>query len=162
MPTLIVLRHAKAEDGFGKADADRELTARGRRDAAAAGDWLRTHGHAPGQDDLPGLVLCSPAVRTRQTVAELGLDTAVRYEPLIYGNDAEELLGLVREVGDEVAAVLLVGHNPSVHQLVHDLVPNAAPPGFPTCALAIIAVPDAWSAVRPGIGDLVAYHDPKS
>ncbi|MFC4908969.1 SixA phosphatase family protein [Actinomadura gamaensis] len=156
MPTLIVLRHAKAEDGFGKADTDRELTARGRRDAAAAGDWLRAHGHAPD------LVLCSPAVRTRQTLGELGLGADVRYEPLIYANDAEELLQLVREAGDGVGTLLLVGHNPSVHGLVHDLAPDEAPQGFPTCALAVIDLPGPWEAVRPGLGDLVAYNDPKS
>ncbi|WP_026412261.1 SixA phosphatase family protein [Actinomadura oligospora] len=156
MPTLIVLRHAKTEDGFGKADADRELTGRGRRDASAAGDWLRAHGRAPG------LVLCSPAVRTRQTLGELKIDAGVRYEPLIYANDADELLGLVRETGDEVGTLLLVGHNPSVHRLVHDLAPDEAPMGFPTCSLAVIGLPDAWSAVRPGTGDLIVYRDPKS
>ncbi|MEV4251848.1 histidine phosphatase family protein [Spirillospora sp. NPDC049652] len=156
MPTLIVLRHAKAEDGFGKDDADRELTGRGRRDASAAGDWLRSQGRTPG------LVLCSPAVRTRQTLDELRLDADVRYEPLIYANDAEELLELVRETGDEVGVLLLVGHNPSVHQLVHDLAPDGAPPGFPTCSLAVIDLPDAWSAVRLGSGDLTAYRDPRA
>ncbi|RFU42380.1 histidine phosphatase family protein [Actinomadura logoneensis] len=155
MPTLIVLRHAKAEDGFGKADADRELTARGRADASAAGDRLRADGLAPD------LVLCSPTVRTRQTLDELGLETDVRFEPLIYANDAEELLELVRETGDEVDTLLLVGHNPSVHQLVHDLAPDGAPAGFPTCSVAVIALQDAWNAVRLGTGDLVAYHSPK-
>ncbi|MEV5570476.1 histidine phosphatase family protein [Spirillospora sp. NPDC052269] len=156
MPTLIVLRHAKAEDGFGKADAARELTGRGRRDASAAGEWLRAGGHAPG------LVLCSPAVRTRQTLDELKIDADVRYEPLIYANDADELLQLVREAGDETGTLLLVGHNPSVHQLIHDLAPDEAPDGFPTCSLAVIELPDAWSAVRAGTGDLTTYRDPKS
>ncbi|MFC5182945.1 SixA phosphatase family protein [Actinomadura harenae] len=156
MPTLIVLRHAKAEDGFGKDDADRELTGRGRRDASAAGDWLRAGGHAPD------LVLCSPAVRTRQTLDALGVDTDVRFEPMIYANDADELLRLVRENGGDVDTLLLVGHNPSVHQFVHDLVPDGAPAGFPTCSLAVIGLPDAWDAVRPGTGDLIVYRDPKS
>lgn len=156
MPTLIVLRHAKAENGFGMPDVDRELTGRGVRDASAAGEWLRASGHEPG------LVLCSPAARTRQTLDELDLETDVRFEPLIYANDADELLRLVRESGDEVGTLLLVGHNPSVHQLVHDLAPDEAPASFPTCSLAVIDLPDAWAAVRPGTGDLTAYRDPKS
>jgi Phosphohistidine phosphatase SixA len=61
MPTLVVLRHAKAVHTLGLADLDRTLTDRGRRDAAAAGAWLRAQGLLPAQ------VLCSPAQRTRET-----------------------------------------------------------------------------------------------
>ena len=81
--TLVLLRHAKADNPFGMADADRPLTERGLRDARAAGRWL-------AQQALPELVLCSPARRTRQTwqaVAEQLPAQAVpqvRYEPTIY------------------------------------------------------------------------------
>ncbi|MGL5849545.1 MAG: SixA phosphatase family protein, partial [Phycicoccus sp.] len=63
--TLILLRHAKAEEGDAERDHERELTARGRRDARAAGAWL--HEHGIGVDE----VLCSTSERTQQTAEEI-------------------------------------------------------------------------------------------
>jgi phosphohistidine phosphatase len=156
MPTLIVLRHAKAVAGFGTADIDRALNDRGRRDAAAAGEWLRAEGLAPAR------VLCSPAVRTRETLDLLAVrpGAGTAFEPKIYDNDPDLLLSLVAEAPDDAGTVLLVGHNPSVHQLVHDLT-GQAPDGFPTCALAVVDLPGPWADVRPGLGALVAFRAPK-
>lgn len=154
MPMLIVLRHAKAVAGFGTADIDRVLNDRGRRDAAAAGEWLRANGLVPDH------MLCSPAARTRETLGLLALDAAVTYEPAIYANDPDGLLTLVTEAPDDAGTLLLVGHNPSVHQLVHDLT-GQAPEAFPTCALAVIDVPGAWAGVRPGLGTLRTVRTPK-
>ncbi|MFB4305113.1 histidine phosphatase family protein [Actinomadura sp. GTD37] len=154
MPTLIVLRHAKAVAGFGTADIDRVLADRGRRDAAAAGEWLRANGLVPGR------VLCSPAARTRETLDLLAVDAGVSYEPGIYDNDPDGLLALVGETPDDAGTLLLVGHNPSVHQLVHDLT-GQAPDAFPTCALAVVDLPDAWRDVRPGAGTLRTVRTPK-
>lgn len=153
MPTLIVLRHAKAVTGLGIPDVDRTLNDRGRRDAAATGDWLRAHGH------VPDLVLCSTAARTRETLDRLALDAEVSFEPRIYDNDPEVLVALLNEVPDGVERVLLVGHNPAVHQLVHDLT-GQEPERFPTCALAVIELPGPWADVRP-VGELVMVHTPK-
>ncbi|QKG23959.1 SixA phosphatase family protein [Actinomadura verrucosospora] len=158
MPTLIVLRHAKAVTAFGTPDADRALNDRGRRDAAAAGEWLRAEGLVPAR------VLCSPAVRTRETLDLLALgeaaDAGTAFEPKIYDNDPDLLLSLVAEAPDDAGTVLLVGHNPSVHHLVHDLT-GQAPDRFPTCALAVIGLPGAWADARPGAGTLVTFRAPK-
>jgi phosphohistidine phosphatase len=154
MPTLIVLRHAKAVTGFGTADIDRVLNDRGRRDAAATGDWLRAGGLVPDR------VLCSPAARTRETLDLLAVDAPVDYEPVIYANDADELLALTAEAPEDAGTLLLVGHNPSVHQFVHDLT-GRAPAAFPTCALAVVDLPGAWSEVRPGLGTLRTVRTPK-
>ncbi|WP_433465234.1 SixA phosphatase family protein [Spirillospora sp. CA-128828] len=154
MPTLIVLRHAKAVAGLGMLDFDRPLNDRGRRDAAAAGEWLRAN------DLVPDHVLCSTAARTRETLARLELDAEVSFEGAIYDNEPEGLLALVGEAPDEAGRLLLVGHNPSVHQLVHDLT-GQAPDAFPTCALAVIELPGAWTDVRPGLGTLRTVHTPK-
>ncbi len=154
MPTLIVLRHAKAVAGFGTADIDRVLNDRGRRDAAAAGEWLRANGLVPDR------VLCSPAARTRETLDLLAVDAPADHEPVIYANDPDELLGLVAEAPEDAGTLLLVGHNPSVHQFVHELT-GEAPDTFPTCALAVIDLPGAWSEVRPGLGTLRTVHTPK-
>lgn len=131
--TLVVLRHSKAANPIGVADRDRPLSDRGRRDAAAAGRLLAEAGLAPD------LVLCSPALRTRQTLEELAFDSGVvhDFDRRLYSADVETLFQVISEVPDEVRTVLLVGHNPAVHQLVHDLT-GGAPEGFPTTALAVL------------------------
>lgn len=154
MPTLILLRHAKAVAGLGMADVDRTLNDRGRRDAAAAGEWLRENGLVPDS------VLCSTAARTRETLALLGIDAEVSFESGIYDNDPDGLLMLVNRTPDDVERLLLVGHNPSVHQLVHDLT-GSAPNSVPTCAFAVIELPVPWADVRPGVGTLRTVHTPK-
>ena len=58
--TIIVMRHAKAEQG-GPSDFERQLTDRGMADAAAAGTWLAERGVVPDH------ALVSAAVRTQQT-----------------------------------------------------------------------------------------------
>ncbi|TDB88747.1 histidine phosphatase family protein [Actinomadura sp. 7K534] len=153
-PVLVVLRHAKAVAGLWVADIDRTLNDRGRRDAAAAGEWLRANGL------VPDLVLCSTAARTRETLALLDVDAEVSFESGIYDNDPRELLELVSRTPDEVGRLLLVGHNPSVHQLVFDLA-GRAPALFPTCAFAVIELSGAWADMHPGSGTLRATHTPK-
>jgi phosphohistidine phosphatase len=154
MPKLIVLRHAKAVAGLGLADIDRPLADRGRRDARATGDWLRENGLEPDQ------VLCSTAVRTRETFDGLGLRAPVEYSARIYDNDAVTLFALIRGVADDVGTLLLIGHNPAFHQLVYDLVDDA-PEAFPTCAVAVIELPAPWYGTEPGTGTLLAYRTPK-
>jgi phosphohistidine phosphatase len=155
MPTLIVLRHAKAASGLGSPDADRPLTGRGRRDATAAGEWLSRSGLDPD------LVLCSPSERTRETLECLAVDAAVGYEPEIYDDDVDTLFQLLRETGEQVDTLLLIGHNPTVHQLVHDLTGDSGD-SFPTCALAVIEITEGWGAAWPGAGRRTAFWSPKT
>jgi phosphohistidine phosphatase len=156
MATLIVLRHAKAASGLGMADIERPLNERGRRDAAAAGEHLRDAGL------IPGLVLCSTATRTRQTLDRLGLGGAakVSFEPRIYHNDVDILFDLIRATGDDVDTLLLVGHNPAVHQLVVDLSATEID-RFPTSACAALSVERPWPDVAAGAAGLTSYWTPK-
>jgi phosphohistidine phosphatase len=156
MATLIVLRHAKAAGGIGMSDAARPLTARGRRDAEAAGRHLRDHGLAPG------LVLCSPSTRTRQTLDALRLDASVTvsYEPRIYQNDVDLLFELIRTTVDDVDPVLVIGHNPALHQLVVDLGATELD-RFPTSACAVLTVDGAWADLAPGAAALSSFWTPK-
>lgn len=156
MPTLIVLRHAKAAGGLGMADADRPLTARGRRDAAAAGERLRDN------ELLPRLVLCSPATRTRQTLDALRLGDAseVSYEPRIYRNDVDLLYELIHTTADDVDSLLVIGHNPALHQLVVDL-GAVEVDRFPTSACAVLTVAGTWADLAPGGATLSSFWTPK-
>ncbi len=153
MSTLIVLRHAKADSPPGVPDAERPLAPRGVRDARAAGAWLRASGH------LPDRVVCSTALRTRRTLAELGLDAPADFDERVYAGDAEQIVALLREQDDDAATLMLVGHNPSAHRLVFDLA-GAAGDGFPTCATAVIEFDGGWSDLWPGCGRLTALWTP--
>ena len=91
----------------------------------------------------PELVLSSPSARTRETVECLDLSAPVDFLEPLYSADADELLEAVREVSardDPPDTVLLVGHNPGVHQLVLELTDGEQLPGFPPSALAVLAL----------------------
>jgi phosphohistidine phosphatase len=152
MPTLIVLRHSKAVSPLGTPDADRPLSGRGRRDAEQAGDELRAAELSPDH------VICSTSLRTRQTLEGLGLDVPVDFESRVYGNDAEDILDLLREQSGET--LLLIGHNPSVHQLVVGLT-GTSEDHFPTSATAVIEFDGEWSDLWPGTARLVSLWVPR-
>jgi phosphohistidine phosphatase len=114
---LWLLRHGEAVPHDSKPDAERELTARGERQSVAAGAGLARLGV-----ELAALYT-SPKVRAADTakLAASSLNVDPEIEDVLgdgFGvEDALELLG--RHDGD--AKVLLVGHNPSFAQVVHDL-----------------------------------------
>ncbi|MFC0530350.1 SixA phosphatase family protein [Phytohabitans kaempferiae] len=149
--TIVLLRHAKAERPAGTADIDRPLTARGHADAAAVGAWLAR------RELLPAEVICSPAKRTRQTwhgvaVGLRGSGPEVRYEPMVYGGVASDLLDLIRATADGSAAVLVIGHNPTISDLSGLLDPTAArdSDGLRTSGIAVHTFEGAWADCMPG------------
>jgi phosphohistidine phosphatase len=158
--TLVLLRHAKAEQRPGTADTDRPLTARGYDDAAAAGAWLAA------QRLVPDLVICSPARRARQTwraaATALGGDVTAKpavYEPRVYrAATAEELLEVVAATQPEVAVLLLIGHNPALSQLSGLLDPATGTDGLRTSGIAVHRVPGGWSECTPGTAPVRVAH----
>jgi len=161
---LHLLRHAKSSwKDESLADRDRPLAGRGRRAAAAMAE------HFAAQGIVPGLVLCSTAVRTHQTYARLELgDVPVRYEPGIYGASADDLLTLLRTVPDTVDTLLMIGHNPGLEDLALLLARPSAERDdlalkFPTGALATLEL-DAgtrWSGLAPAGATLTAFVRPR-
>jgi phosphohistidine phosphatase len=114
---LWLLRHGEAVPHDSKPDDDRELTARGERQALAAGEGLARLGVE--------FAACytSPKVRARDT-ARLACK-ALNIEPeetesLANGFDRDAALELLTAHDDD-ARVLAVGHEPSFSQVVFDL-----------------------------------------
>jgi phosphohistidine phosphatase len=156
---LLVLRHGHAEQEPppGGRDFDRSLRGKGRRSLTAL---------APTVQALdPDLILSSPSQRTRETVEHLQISARVDYLEPLYEADADELLEAVREASarsESCETVLLVGHNPGVHQLVLELTGGQQLPGFPPSALAVIELDiDDWWQASTGSGRLTALHLPK-
>ncbi len=155
-PRLIVMRHAQAGELPGGPDAERALRAGGRRDAAAAGSWLRA------RDLVPDIVICSTARRARQTwlhvSADLGTEAAVRNDPRLYDASAAHLLDIIRQTSPDVGTLMYVGHNPAAQQLAATL--TGEQPEFPAAAIAVIELPGGWAAAAPGSGKLTASWAP--
>ena len=115
MTDLILWRHAEAEDvsATGK-DADRALTARGRKDAAKMAKWLDKH--------LPAgtLVLCSPARRCQETAAELSAlnQAQIKVEDCLSVESNVTRIAKALTSYDSAKALLLVGHQPNLGLLI--------------------------------------------
>jgi phosphohistidine phosphatase len=170
--TLLLMRHAKSGYPDGVADHDRPLAPRGIREAGLAGDWLREN--APGVDG----VLCSTATRARETLANTGIDAPVHYTERLYGATPGIMIEEINSVADEVATLLVVGHEPVMSALSLVLADRAGTdPGadpstdpavaqrisdkFPTSAIAMLAVAGAWAELEPGRAALVGFEVPR-
>jgi len=163
-----VLRHAKAAHG-GPDDHSRTLTGRGRRQATEVG---RAITDAPDSVPPPELVLSSSAVRAVQTaelvLAQLAADVELVVEPRLYDADGDDVITVLRELGADVSAVMVVGHNPTMYELAlllldsEDLDGRARlERGFPTTALAAVALSVAsWDRLSPGTGTLRELRTP--
>ena len=153
---LILLRHAKSDWSGGEPDVDRPLAGRGRRQAPGAGSWLAEH------VDAVDLAVVSPARRARSTwdlvAAELPVLPQTRIDDRAYAASARELLTVVRELPDEIATAVLVGHNPGLEDLVSRLTGEWTP--LPTSALAVIALSGSWASTAPGAATLLASGRP--
>lgn len=109
---LVIVRHGKAERAGVVPDSLRPLAVQGRLQAAALGTMLETAGWAPN------VVLCSDALRTRQTwglmANGLVLPPVLRILPSLYDARVADLLECVQHADESIETLLIVGHEPSV------------------------------------------------
>ena len=162
MKILLVLRHAKTQSDAPAGDHARELTKRGRRDAAAMGDYIRT------LIGMPDAMITSDATRARQT-AEI-VATAVDFaapltvEPRIYAADVDTLLAEVRRIPDEVRSAIIIGHNPGFEELAGELAGNHDPGiRLPTSGLALFELDvERWDAARADTARLREVATPRT
>ena len=162
--TLVVVRHATAE-ATAPSDHQRRLTDRGRADAAAIGRWLAGIGVAPDH------ALVSDATRTHETWAELsaaaGWDVDVDASAALYDASPEAALDLLRELPADARTVVVVGHNPTMAYLTEvlddsdgddDAITALVTSGFPTAAVAVLAVDGDWSTLEEAGATVRAFH----
>jgi phosphohistidine phosphatase len=172
MRRLMLLRHAKTEhDAPSGRDRDRRLDDRGRSDAAEIGGWIGRH------PPFPDSVLVSPATRSHQTweiVREAIKDRApkpqVELVPELYGADPSQLLQIIRAASaSDPQRLMVVGHNPGMHELALALVGSGDGAGrkaladnLPTSGLAVFDFSvDDWADVAFRHGRLVMFVSPK-
>lgn len=160
MKTLLLLRHAKSSwDDESLDDHERPLNPRGKRDAPRIGQLLRQ------RDLLPELILCSTAVRARQTLNRVCRAAEYEGEPLLcddlYLAPPDAYVGTLRGVDEPVDRVMVIGHNPGLESLLTHLTGEVE--HFPTAGLAVIELPIArWQDLRlSAAGRLVDFFRPK-
>jgi len=165
---LVVIRHAKTAEPGSHPDHERALTERGHADARAMGEWLKEQGIRVD------LVLCSTAVRTRETWADIvessGRGALVEHDERIYNASVQRLLDALAEEGRSARSIALVGHAPGVPALAATLTEGAAADpdaptldeGFPTCTAAVLEIAASWKELAPGTARLVAVHTARS
>lgn len=167
MVTLLLLRHAKSSwDDPAIEDFDRPLNGRGRRAA------LRLARHIADASPRPDLILSSPSRRTRDTLAPIveaiGGAVRVRFEHELYLATAETLLDRVRAAPPRTTALMLVGHNPGLHDLAL-LLAGAGDPALrrrledklPTGGLATLTIDAPWPRAVAGAARLVGFVTPR-
>lgn len=165
--TLVLARHAKAE-GSAASDHERELSARGRAEAASMGRWLSQAGHRFG------VVVCSTAIRARQTWSEIeaiGVHAEeIRFDDRVYNGEPDLVMAVLSEVPDRCTSVLVVGHAPSIPELADRLggtegsdqrAVETVRTRFPPGCLAVLSIGDSWSALVPGAATLSEVVNPR-
>ena len=172
MRRLMLLRHAKTEhDAPSGRDQDRRLDKRGRADAAEIGVWIGQH------PPFPDLVLVSPAARGHQTweiaweaMKELAYEPEVELLPELYGADVLQLLQTIRDASTaNPKRLMLVGHNPGMHELALALAGsgdaagrNALVDNLPTSGLAVFDFDIGdWRNLGLRRGRLMLFVTPK-
>lgn len=169
MRQLLLLRHAKSSWADPKlSDHARPLDPHGQRAAAAMRNAMRDLGLAPD------IVLVSSARRTLQTLDALEpWDETPLIEPMdtLYLATATQLLNALHGVAETARSVLLIAHNPGLHELALKLAGanalEAAPDGlrrlaagYPTAALTEFSVPGPWWSLGEGGGRLLRFLTP--
>jgi phosphohistidine phosphatase len=168
MRTLHLLRHAKSSwDQPGLADHDRQLSGRGRKAGEQLADYLRRSGYRPG------LVICSSALRARQTLdliaGGLGVGVPVRIDEQLYTADADDVWTLVHHLPDDVDEAMIIGHNPPLHELAISLATEGddelrarLQAKLSTGGLVtIVWAADTWSNLRRSSAALHGYVRPR-
>ena len=166
---LMLLRHAKSEKAEpGQRDHERRLNDRGERDAETIGAYLARHGL------LPDLVAVSTAQRTRQTwehvAAMLSASPPASFEERLYNAGTEAILAVVKETKPAVRTLMVIGHNPGLHEGARLLIASGdvearerLNEGLPTTGLAVIDFAGKdWRKLHPHGGRLERFVTPRS
>jgi len=177
MKTLALFRHAKSDWGDPRArDFDRPLNERGRKGAAVIGAHI--HEWCEARRLRWDRILASPAARVAQTI-EIGAEALslgdrfsrrVNWDRRLYLASSATLADILREQDDAVNAVLMLGHNPGLEDLIFDLVPDdgtsplrdVVETKFPTAAFAVMELDvERWAELDDGCARLVHLMRPR-
>ena len=166
---LMLLRHAKAEKGLpGMGDRERALNPRGRKDAAKIGAYLVRHALVPDR------AVVSSAQRTRETwerlATALSAPPPAAFDDRLYNAGPELILDVIRETVGAARTLLVIGHNPGLHEAARLLIAagdvearERLSEGLPTSGLAVIEFTGSdWRKLHSHGGRLDRFVTPRS
>lgn len=147
------------------ADIDRPLSPRGQRAAEAIATAISARGLVPDR------ILCSPARRTRETLAALRPlidESRVAFVDRLY-NAGGDYRGIIAELGGDAETLMVIGHNPSIHATATALIGGGdraltaeISAKYPTGALTVIAFETGdWASLSPRAGHVTAFIKPR-
>lgn len=147
MKQLFLIRHAKSSwKDTSVSDFDRKLNPRGKKNAPEMGKRLKKHAF------VPDLIISSPAKRAictaKRIAKELGYqESQIRIEPKLYEASYEGFLSVIHSIDSEVSNVFIVGHNPSITEVVNELGDKSID-NMPTCGVTGISFQAAhWNEI---------------
>ena len=160
MKSVILFRHGKSDwDAVYNTDHNRPLAKRGIKAAKRMGKYLAD------LDQMPDLVISSPAVRAKTTV-QLAMETCewsseFKLDRSIYGGASGTLLDLLYNINESVGVACLVGHEPTFSSFISNCT-NSGWIRFPTASMARLDFEvSAWKEIRFGQGTLAWLTRPK-
>jgi|LauGreDrversion4_2_1035121.scaffolds.fasta_scaffold429145_2 phosphohistidine phosphatase len=161
MKTLILMRHAKAENADGlQTDFDRNLNEKGIKDAAEMGHRLEA------KKINPDLIICSASKRTLQTAKIVAKQLVynehnIQKEFELYNCAVDEAISIISNISNDYKTVLLIGHNPAITSLAGCLTNNYVEV-LPTAGQACIQFKGfLWKQVAQNFGELKWVDEPK-
>lgn len=156
MRTLMLLRHAQAISmTMDLSDKERSLTDQGKEDAVNLFETLQKEGN------LPDIILCSSALRTKQTAKifeEQAPKIQIIYRDDLYNASTGMIYETAKSVNSTKKSVMIIAHNPGIYDFVRFLLGDTDPQtleqimsGYPPCTLSMYECPcDDWSMLMPG------------
>jgi len=161
MKNLLIMRHAKSDwDNPSISDFDRPLNNRGKASAPLVGHELLK------RDKVPELIISSPANRAK-TTSELvskiiGYKQPIQYENEFYFGSIDEMISIIRDTDNLYKRIMIVGHNPTLEELVPDLTGDHIERSLPTAAIVSINFDfDNWNQLGLENGELEFIIIPK-
>ena len=160
MKRLYLVRHAKAERiSTDRDDFSRKLIKKGKLQAELIGTKLKK------LDIHPDLIITSAASRALETAQILATRLSYPFEDLvthpgIYSSSYTDLLNVISEVPDTFKSVMIVGHNPTLFDLMHNVSLNAEEGFAKAAACAIELDIDSWKNISTVTGKLLFMEQP--
>ncbi|MCC6817523.1 MAG: histidine phosphatase family protein [Bacteroidia bacterium] len=157
MKTLFLLRHSKTEpQSLIKSDFNRKLIERGHLDIKKVAQKFNE------LNMMPDLILCSTAVRARETltgfVEETGKQYQIEFLDGLYHASASEILDIIHSYQHAHDAIMVVGHNFGISNLANWLSLNGAEE-LPTSGMHIL---EFETSLEPTTGKLIHFLKPKA
>ena len=160
MKTLYLVRHAKSYwKDQSIPDFDRPLNSRGKRDAPFMGEVLKD------KKIKLGLIISSPAKRTKKTAIEIAAkigypEKKILYQEELYEASSNTLIKVIRKIDEKYDSVMMFSHNPGL-TLLNNHIANNYIDNIPTCGIVALEFDRKWNELDKNTCKFLFFEYPK-